>query len=116
MNQCESIVGLRVPPLADSLPCQPAPAGKMIEFVGDSTLHQVKLAQAPSSIRQFDMLEFTDAPYGFFPAKPNSFVLWLGRLLNQCHNLHSHRHLISEVEIRGTERLAEARRLGRAYA
>ena len=115
MNQCESIVGLGVPllaDLADSLPCQPAPTGKMIEFVGDSTPHQVKLAQAPSPVRQSGMLEFTDAPYKFFPAKPNSFVLWLGRLLNQRRNLPSHRHLISEVEIRGKERLSEARRLG----
>ncbi|MEM7316320.1 MAG: 1-acyl-sn-glycerol-3-phosphate acyltransferase, partial [Planctomycetota bacterium] len=58
------------------------------------------------------MLEFTDAPYEFFPAKPNSFLLWLGRLFNQRRNLPSHRHLISEFEIRGTDRLVEARRLG----
>ena len=58
------------------------------------------------------MLEFTDAPYEFFPAKPNSFVLWLGRLLNRYRNLSSHRHFISEVEVRGLDRLDEARRLG----
>lgn len=58
------------------------------------------------------MLEFTDATYEFFPAKPNSLVLWLGRLFNRRRNLPGHRHLISDVEVRGNDRLDEARRLG----
>ena len=45
------------------------------------------------------MLEFSDIPYQFYPAKPNALVIWLGRLINQRINLPSERHLIKAVDV-----------------
>jgi hypothetical protein len=84
----------------------------MVAVVGKLQEADVRLAHVRHLVRDFSMLEFTDATYEFFPAKPNGFVLWLGRFLNRHRNLPSHRHLISNVEVRGQDRLAEARRLG----
>ena len=46
------------------------------------------------------MLEFSDIPYQFYPAKPNTLIIWLGRLINKRFNLPSERHLIKAVDVR----------------
>ncbi len=59
------------------------------------------------------MLEFSDAPYRFFEAKPSRPLIWLGRELNRRVILPGKNHRISEVVISGeTEALREAKESG----
>lgn len=47
------------------------------------------------------MLEFSDAPYQFFEAKPSPSFIWLGRKLNQRLVVPGSNHLIKELHILG---------------
>lgn len=47
------------------------------------------------------MLEFSDAPYRFFEAKPSRPIYWLGRVVNRFLFLPSKAHQIREIEILG---------------
>ena len=58
------------------------------------------------------MLDFADAPYEFFPAKPSGLLIWLGRHVNRWRNLARRNHLIAGVEVAGHEHMEEARRIG----
>ena len=59
------------------------------------------------------MLEFSDAPYQFFPAKPNSLVRWLTRRVNRKWVLQGRNHRISEIQITGaTDSIREIREQG----
>jgi 1-acyl-sn-glycerol-3-phosphate acyltransferase len=56
------------------------------------------------------MLEFSDAPYAFYPAKPNRLFLRLGRCVNRHISLGSKIHRIRRIEVEYAERLAPLRR------
>lgn len=59
------------------------------------------------------MLDFSDAPYQFFPAKPNPFFMWLCRQVNRAWILPGANHRIREVAYAGeTEALRELSRRG----
>ncbi len=58
------------------------------------------------------MLQFTDAPYEFYRAKPIRPLMWLGREVNRRRILGGANHRITHVEISGTEHVDEARELG----
>ena len=59
------------------------------------------------------MLEFSDAPYRFFEARPSPPLIWLGRELNRRFILTGKNHRISEISISGeTQALCEARENG----
>ncbi len=59
------------------------------------------------------MLEFSDAAYRFFPAKPSPFFIRTGRALNRYLVLPGKNHHISEIRVEGaTEALREARARG----
>lgn len=59
------------------------------------------------------MLEFSDASYRFFPAKPSPLLIRIGRALNRHFILPGPRHLIKELRIEGaTDPLLEARARG----
>ena len=47
------------------------------------------------------MLEFSDAPYQFFPAQPSRLVMGLIRQLNNCYILKNANHRIAERVIEG---------------
>ncbi len=51
------------------------------------------------------MLEFSDAPYQFFPAKPSRRVQWLCEQANKSFFLSGRNHQIKQLEISGGERL-----------
>jgi len=54
------------------------------------------------------MLDFSDAPYQFFPAKPSPFILSLARWGNRKFSLPGPEHRIAEIHISGeTAKLAE---------
>lgn len=56
------------------------------------------------------MLHFSDTPYEFYPAKPNRFLIWLGRELNRRRSLPGKRHRVKTVEVRGGDHLKQIRR------
>jgi len=56
------------------------------------------------------MLNFTDDPYEFYPAKPNRLIIGLGRVINRWRSLPGKRHRVRSVEVRGGEKLAQIRR------
>lgn len=57
------------------------------------------------------MLDFSDAPYQFFPAKPSPFILSLARWGNRKFSLPGPEHRISEIHISGeTAKLAEVQK------
>lgn len=59
------------------------------------------------------MLEFSDAPYRFFPAKPNSLVRWLTQRANRKLVLRGGNHRIKEIQISGaTKKVRELREHG----
>ena len=59
------------------------------------------------------MLEFSDAPYRFFEARPSAPLIWLGRRLNRHAFLPGQNHRIRDLVISGeTEALQEAKRNG----
>lgn len=59
------------------------------------------------------MLEFSDAPYHFFEAKPSPPLIWLGRLTNRAFVLPGKNHRINEIRIDGAlEELEAARAAG----
>ncbi len=59
------------------------------------------------------MLEFSDAPYRFFEARPSAPLIWLGRRLNRHVFLPGPNHRIREVTIDGElDALADAKRNG----
>ena len=59
------------------------------------------------------MLEFSDAPYQFFEAKPNRFIIWLTRQVNQRFILGGKSLQIKEVRIEGhTNAVREAQSRG----
>ena len=59
------------------------------------------------------MLEFSDAPYRFFEARPSTPLIWLGRRLNRHVFLPGPNHRIRDLVISGeTEALQEAKRNG----
>lgn len=59
------------------------------------------------------MLEFSDAPYRFFEAKPSAPLIWLGRAMNRRFILPGPNHRIAEIVIDGEiESLAEAYQSG----
>ncbi len=47
------------------------------------------------------MLEFSDAPYQFFEAKPSRPLIWLGRTLNRHFVVPGSNHLIKELIVEG---------------
>ncbi|WP_411826493.1 lysophospholipid acyltransferase family protein [Luteolibacter sp. AS25] len=49
------------------------------------------------------MLEFSDAPYQFFEARPSRPLIFLGRVLNKAVILRSKEHRISDIRIHGAE-------------
>ena len=56
------------------------------------------------------MLEFSDAPYQFFPPNPSRPLIWLGRKANQHFILQGKGHRVSELVVQGeTEALREER-------
>lgn len=59
------------------------------------------------------MLEFSDAPYRFFEARPSAPLIRLGRLLNRHLFLPGPNHRIREISVSGeTEALREAKAAG----
>ncbi|MGJ8634603.1 MAG: lysophospholipid acyltransferase family protein [Luteolibacter sp.] len=59
------------------------------------------------------MLQFSDAPYQFFEAKPSPPLIWLGRTLNRHIILPGKNHRISGITIEGeTQALIDARDAG----
>ena len=54
------------------------------------------------------MLDFTDAPYRFYPAKPNPLVMWIGRWLNRRVFLPGDEHKVSGVEVSGAIETVQA--------
>lgn len=58
------------------------------------------------------MLEFTDAPYAFYPAKPIRPLMWLGRQVNRQRVLRAPHHQIARVTLSGADLLDEARAHG----
>ncbi|MEM9018075.1 MAG: lysophospholipid acyltransferase family protein [Verrucomicrobiota bacterium] len=54
------------------------------------------------------MLEFSDAPYRFFEAKPSKPLIWLSRWLNRVLFLPGKNHRIAEIEVQGGEDLRES--------
>ena len=59
------------------------------------------------------MIEFSDAPYRFFEARPSPFLIGLGRTLNRHLILPSSGHRISEIRLEGeTEMIREAMEKG----
>ncbi|QTN33858.1 1-acyl-sn-glycerol-3-phosphate acyltransferase [Akkermansiaceae bacterium] len=59
------------------------------------------------------MLEFSDAPYRFFEAKPSAPLIWLGRRLNRGLILPGANHRIREISVSGEmDELEESRRNG----
>lgn len=59
------------------------------------------------------MLEFSDAPYQFFPARPSRPVIFLGRQVNRGCVLRNRRHRIDDFVLGGAaETLAEERKQG----
>ncbi|MEM9479256.1 MAG: 1-acyl-sn-glycerol-3-phosphate acyltransferase [Verrucomicrobiota bacterium] len=47
------------------------------------------------------MLDFKDAPYRFYPAKPNPLVMWIGRRLNRKFFLPGEENRVQGVEVSG---------------
>lgn len=47
------------------------------------------------------MLEFSDAPYQFFPPRPSAPVIWAGRQVNRFLALPGKNHRISELKFEG---------------
>ena len=59
------------------------------------------------------MLEFSDAPYQFFEAKPSKPIIWLARAANRYFVLPGKAHRIAEIKIEGAlEELAQIRAEG----
>ena len=59
------------------------------------------------------MLEFSDAPYRFFEARPSAPLIWIGRALNRHVFLPGPNHRIRDVSIDGKlDALAAAKRNG----
>ena len=59
------------------------------------------------------MLDFSDAPYQFFPAKPNPFIMWFCRQVVRRLALPGRNHRLREVVVEGeTESLRELARDG----
>jgi 1-acyl-sn-glycerol-3-phosphate acyltransferase len=59
------------------------------------------------------MIEFSDAPYRFFEARPSPFLIRVGREVNRRFFLPSGSHRISEIRIEGeTEMLHESKAKG----
>ena len=59
------------------------------------------------------MLEFSDASYRFFPAKPSPFLIRVGRTLNRHFIVRGTNHLVRELQIEGdTDTLIECRNRG----
>ena len=97
--------GVSARKVARTLPCQRWDPGLMI--VLHLALASVSVVEEESS-----MLEFTDAPYEFYPARPNRFLMWFCREVNRRISLGKPQHRITEVEVRGQEHLEEARGRG----
>ncbi|MEM0897405.1 MAG: 1-acyl-sn-glycerol-3-phosphate acyltransferase [Verrucomicrobiota bacterium] len=47
------------------------------------------------------MLDFKDAPYRFYPAKPNPFIMWIGSWLNRKFFLPGVENRVEGVEVSG---------------
>ncbi|MDF1862700.1 MAG: hypothetical protein P1U87_20960, partial [Verrucomicrobiales bacterium] len=47
------------------------------------------------------MLEFSDAPYRFFEAKPSPSLIWLGRMINHRFVLPGKNHRITDFRVEG---------------
>lgn len=59
------------------------------------------------------MLEFSDASYRFFPAKPSPFLIRVGRTLNRHFIVPGVNHLVKELQIEGdADALIECRSRG----
>lgn len=59
------------------------------------------------------MLDFSDAPYQFFPAKPNPFIMWFCRQVVRQVALPGRNHRVREIAVEGeTEALRELARNG----
>ena len=59
------------------------------------------------------MLDFSDAPYRFFEARPSPPLIWLGREMNRRFILTGQNHSIAELVISGeTDALREAKENG----
>ncbi|MDF1823698.1 MAG: lysophospholipid acyltransferase family protein [Verrucomicrobiales bacterium] len=59
------------------------------------------------------MLEFSDAPYQFFEAKPSKVIIQLARLANRLLVLPGKGHRVDEIEMRGAiDKLDQARAEG----
>lgn len=53
------------------------------------------------------MLDFSDTPYEFFPAKPNRALIRVGQLVNRSFILPGKHHRIQSVEVRGGRKLVD---------
>ncbi len=53
------------------------------------------------------MLEFSDAPYQFYPPKPNPVVAWLARQVNRHFALPGPNHRIGSIRLSGGEAVRE---------
>ncbi len=59
------------------------------------------------------MLDFSDAPYRFFEARPSPALIWLGRELNRRFILRGPNHRITDIRVEGDARpIREARDRG----
>ncbi len=59
------------------------------------------------------MLEFSDAPYRFFPAEPSPFLIRVGRALNRSFILPGKNHRIAELRLDGAiDAVSDARAAG----
>lgn len=56
------------------------------------------------------MLEFSDSPYAFYPAKPNRIFMRVGRRVNRHLSLSGAKHRIHGIEVGNSERLTALRR------
>ena len=47
------------------------------------------------------MLDFSDAPYQFFPAKPNRLLMALGKFVNRRFILPGPNHRVTQIDLCG---------------